>query len=443
MAININSGVEDAFYRYKMPKLEAKVEGKGNGIKTVIVNATKIGQSLSRDPIYVTKYFGCELGAQINCDDKKDRYIVNGSHEASKLQSLLDGFIKKFVLCQSCRNPETVLSVKRGSEVKTKCKACGDYSTLSHGHRLIQYIIKHPPTRDNTTSKPNKTESNETSKNPLVSAEKPLITPDEEDDDDWGEDASEEAKRKRMEELTSMAQSMAMSTDVEKSSKEKLQIFLQLINKNLENDSLINNVKLLSAEADKLELDTKAVLVLIEGILTDPETVVQDLKKYSAVFREIISECDSKVKGELTMIAGIVLLVGHHSEKLMSRSPVLLKTLYDEDIVSEEVILMWAGDDFKLPSGVLSKKFIKTYDSFASQVIEKSQVFIVWLKEAEEESTDEEQDDVEDEETDQEDSGTEVDEDDKQKENAIVNVKKEVVEEQDDDLDIEDRKSVV
>lgn len=56
-----------------------------------------------------TKYFGCELGAQTQFDLKNDRYIVNGSHDASKLQGLLDGFIKRFVLCAECSNPETIL----------------------------------------------------------------------------------------------------------------------------------------------------------------------------------------------------------------------------------------------------------------------------------------------------------------------------------------------
>ena len=41
--------------------------------------------------------------------DKEDRYIVNGAHDCEKLQSLLDGFIKRFVLCPNCDNPETTL----------------------------------------------------------------------------------------------------------------------------------------------------------------------------------------------------------------------------------------------------------------------------------------------------------------------------------------------
>ncbi len=79
-----------------MPRLIAKVEGKGNGVKTVIPNMVEIARALGRPPTYCTKYFGCELGAQTQFDFKNDRYIVNGSHEAAKLQDMLDGFIRKY-----------------------------------------------------------------------------------------------------------------------------------------------------------------------------------------------------------------------------------------------------------------------------------------------------------------------------------------------------------
>lgn len=71
---------------------------------------------------------------------------MNGSHEAVKLQDLLDGFIKKFVLCPECDNPETVLGVQAKKEVLTQtCKACGYNGVIKGGHRLINYIIKNPP----------------------------------------------------------------------------------------------------------------------------------------------------------------------------------------------------------------------------------------------------------------------------------------------------------
>lgn len=126
MALNVDRSNSDTFYRYKMPRLVAKVEGSGNGIKTVLPNITDIGRSLSRPPTYPLKYFGYELGAQTSIDTKNERHIINGAHDAGKLQDLLDGFIQKFVLCPNCSNPETGLDVqqKKGT-IKQRCAACG------------------------------------------------------------------------------------------------------------------------------------------------------------------------------------------------------------------------------------------------------------------------------------------------------------------------------
>jgi len=113
MSLNINRSIEDSFYRYKMPALVAKVEGKGNGIKTVIVNMADVAKALSRPPGYTTKFFSCELGTLSSIDTKIDRYIVNGEHTAERLQNLLDEFIKKYVLCVNCGNPETVMALTK------------------------------------------------------------------------------------------------------------------------------------------------------------------------------------------------------------------------------------------------------------------------------------------------------------------------------------------
>ncbi|KAJ1839444.1 eukaryotic translation initiation factor 5, partial [Coemansia sp. RSA 2703] len=56
--INIRRDTQDTFYRYKMPRLQGKIEGKGNGIKTVLPNIVDVSRALSRPPSYATKYFG-------------------------------------------------------------------------------------------------------------------------------------------------------------------------------------------------------------------------------------------------------------------------------------------------------------------------------------------------------------------------------------------------
>lgn len=144
--VNIRRDVKDPFYRYKMQMLQSKIEGKGNGIKTVIVNLSSVAASLERPGDYVIKYFGFELGAQTNTSPADDRWIINGAHEASKLQDHLDGFINKFVLCKKCKNPETTVHIKDG-RITLDCKACGQISDVDLRLKLSGFILKKESTK--------------------------------------------------------------------------------------------------------------------------------------------------------------------------------------------------------------------------------------------------------------------------------------------------------
>src|ERR1700761_9424197 len=136
-----------------MPILLTKIEGKGNGIKTVVPNMSDVARALSRPPTYPTKFFGSELGAQTTVDEKNDRYIVNGAHDATRLRELLDGFIEKFVLCGSCKNPETDLIITKNEMIVRDCKACGERTSVDMRHRLSPYILKNPPKKKGKSSK--------------------------------------------------------------------------------------------------------------------------------------------------------------------------------------------------------------------------------------------------------------------------------------------------
>jgi translation initiation factor 5 len=125
-----------------MPKLIAKIEGRGNGIKTVISNMEQIAKALDRPPSYSCKYFGIELGAQATSDEKTSRYVITGAHDQDKLQNTLDGFIDKFVLCTSCKNPETELHFSKDAFINKNCKACGHKGPVDMRHKLVTYILK-------------------------------------------------------------------------------------------------------------------------------------------------------------------------------------------------------------------------------------------------------------------------------------------------------------
>ena len=146
MSVNIGAAnADDAFYRYKMPRLQAKIEGRGNGIKTNVVNMVDVAKALARPPAYTTKFFGFELGAQTTFDKESGKAIVNGAHEVRKLTELLEIFIKKFVQCYACGNPETVMKIDKRQCILLDCKACGFRSSVDMRHKLTGFILKNPP----------------------------------------------------------------------------------------------------------------------------------------------------------------------------------------------------------------------------------------------------------------------------------------------------------
>jgi translation initiation factor 5 len=132
--------VDDPEYRYKMPAVFGKIEGRGNGIKTVIPNIADVGLSLHRDPAEVNKFFGCELGAQTTYSVEADRAIVNGAHTDATLQSLIHRYIESFVLCPNCRLPETDYKIKN-EVIYHRCAACGAKEMLDMNHKLTTFIL--------------------------------------------------------------------------------------------------------------------------------------------------------------------------------------------------------------------------------------------------------------------------------------------------------------
>jgi len=132
--------IDDPEYRYKMPSVYGKIEGRGNGIKTVIPNITDVALALHRDPGEVNKFFGCELGAQTTYNADTDRAVVNGAHTDGVLQTAIKSYIDIFVLCPNCGLPETDYKIKSGC-IYHKCMACGSKEMVDMNHKLCNYIL--------------------------------------------------------------------------------------------------------------------------------------------------------------------------------------------------------------------------------------------------------------------------------------------------------------
>ncbi|KAG1042659.1 hypothetical protein G6F43_011843 [Rhizopus delemar] len=397
-AINVRRDVQDSFYRYKMPRLQAKVEGKGNGIKTVVVNMAEIARALSRPPSYPTKYFGVELGAQVKCDDKNERYIVNGDHDANKLQSTLDGFINKFVLCQSCKNPETDIIIKN-DDILMDCKACGARNTADMRHKLSAYIVKNPPAvasknvrkqRKAATAQANNTGEDATegldgndaedaghgSDNDIISQriQKQAAGLNMESKlalEDWSEDTSEAAVAQRMKELSVKGSGAFAKEDEEEEGDNKYEIFGDW----LETGKTRSDQEIVE-KAEELGVfgKYKTCLVLVQCIFD--ENVVSQIPRRGELLGKFVMD----EKHQKATLGGIERLIGlNHKEMLIKKTPNILMKLYDLDIIEDEVFLKWGEKP--------SKRYVDR--EISKEVKKAARPFLEWLETAEEEDSDE------------------------------------------------------
>ncbi|KAK9713806.1 hypothetical protein RND81_06G052600 [Saponaria officinalis] len=429
------SNADDAFYRYKMPKMITKIEGRGNGIKTNIVNMVEIAKALARPPSYTTKYFGCELGAQSKFDEKTGTSLVNGAHDTSKLAALLENFIKKYVQCYGCGNPETEVLITKSQMIQLKCAACGFVSDVDMRDKLTSFIIKNPPVvkksakdkkamrraekerlkegeaadeeakklkaKQKKSSKEGGSKSTSTKKkagsdedrSPTGSQkDEDEVVAEEEDDDDvqWQTDTSMEAAQKRIQEqLSAVTSEMVMLTTEEIKPEKKSPPHESKSNGKHSVDpheTLVMDLKEFIGTAPTAS-QLKAHLGSCSGT---PQEVVNALLEalFAGVEKGFAKEA---VKKKNYLIAALayadasqsVLLHGIESFCGVKASPdavkevaLVLKNLYDADVLEEDAIVEW----YEKGSVGLNK---------GSALWKNVKPFVEWLQSAESESEEE------------------------------------------------------
>lgn len=368
--VNIPRYVDDLYYRYTMPALKAKVEGRGNGIKTVIENMTPISQSLARPPAYMTKYFGFELGAQTICDEKNDRWIVNGKHEEEDLAKLLDDFIEKYILCRKCRNPETIMIVRKDA-IELRCAACSAVSPVDTKHRLAAYIQKSPPsTKTQYDQHQNNQQEEDEGMGTVedIDIDANAMIKDEADEDDWKADFSEEAVEKRRRELLGESASNLLGNGATEKNGEKADDGMEELSEYFskvpfqDDIEILKKIKLL---AEKHRWSKSKILQGVFGSLFSGN-YMSNIEEKSHVLSLVST--DHKAQQY------ILFLYERFCES--ERSAIdqvanILNAFYDEEVVDEDIIMKW----YKHPTKKIDMEVGKL-------VRKKATPFIEWLENA-------------------------------------------------------------
>lgn len=383
-----------------MPQLLVKVEGRGNGIKTVIPNMVDIAKALARPPSYPTKFFGCELGAQTSMDEKNERYIVNGAHDAGRLRELLAAFIDKFVLCPSCKNPETDLYITKQDMIYRDCKACGHRQDVDMRHKLTTFILRNPPENKKKSKKGSKSGASKdgaTSPKAEGGAEEDDGAVEAGSDDEltrkieagaadisvddakagnegWSVDTSAEAVKNRQRTLQAGVQSLLQNDDDDEGGEGEDSPYSQFEAwvATEARDAEATDAEIYKKAAEMgIEKKYKTMQFLVQGLFT-PTTIVNpaEVEKHAPLFKKMIVQGAGDKGSEKhlkSVLGGIEVFVGLLNPDMATEKvvPRVLMAFYQAEILDDEELLKtW----YVCPS---SLRQIAVTDSIAQQGISR------------------------------------------------------------------------
>lgn len=246
------------------------------------------------------------------------------------------------------------------------------------------------------------------------------VSVSQDEDTTWSADISEEAVRARMQDLTEGAKTMTISDDAEKTEKERMDIFYELVKTRRDGNELENVQvhKELAQEADRLDIAQKAPLVLAELLFS--QNIINEVRKHRNL---LLRFTHNSLKAQRYLMGGLEQIIALHSVKLLDKVAGIFKLFYDNDILEEKTLLEWAAK--------VSKKYVSK--ELSEKIHEKAKPFINWLQEAEEEES-----------TDDDDSEVEIEYNDRarvqplKKEVEVVAKKKIQEDDEGDEIDIDD-----
>lgn len=229
----------------------------------------------------------------------------------------------QFVLCGSCKNPETIYTITKSEDVIRDCKACGARSPVDLRHKLTTYIVKNPPpapkkikglkTGAEVSTAANAEAINGTSKKDGSGEDEPEdgadgqanVEVDEseipdfedrpDDDDDWAVDVSPEAVKARERALSAQLKNSLIlggqdgdeGGDDDEDADSPYGQFKVWIDEQKKTSADQLDDKTVYAKAKELGIEKKhkAVLVISEGLFG--EDVLKEIPRYTAMLQKV------------------------------------------------------------------------------------------------------------------------------------------------------------
>jgi translation initiation factor 2 beta subunit (eIF-2beta)/eIF-5 len=190
--LQMNGDLRDQHYRYMVKPLET-VECKNY---TTVKNLENIAKQTQRPGSYIANYMAYRIGTVVKFDKERNEWKFSGKHPREFLQNLYFDFVKMYVLCQRCHNPETnpvVKGNKKCKELVLECRSCGFTSTHLKScmeDKIVKFMCLHPmepiklkATKDNSSKE--KTDRLETMEDDYLSKfEFPVQNDNDNDNDD-------------------------------------------------------------------------------------------------------------------------------------------------------------------------------------------------------------------------------------------------------------------
>lgn len=109
---------EEAGKRFKVPQTIVEAQGS----KTAIKNFSEIAAALRREPAHIAKFIAKELAAPGSVQNGS--LVLQGKFSADLLRKKVEDYIKNFVYCRVCGEPDTKIE-KEDRIVFIRCEACG------------------------------------------------------------------------------------------------------------------------------------------------------------------------------------------------------------------------------------------------------------------------------------------------------------------------------